>query len=82
MKLGDASPTRLEKLKNQVKICPAQCNNLVQTCLEGLEHMKETYGTVIEDDDQDLWDLFSSKKLRYLIRSLDKLLFILETIED
>ena len=63
----------------QVKVCPAQCQNLVQTCLDGTEKLKSYYSAV---SDSVMWQLYFSKKLPYLISSLIRLLSTLGSSKD
>ena len=75
----EASCTSLGKLLNQVKICLAQCTYLVKACLNGMQHVKTTYRAVSEND---MWQLFCTKKLKQLVNSLYRLLSTLDSTKD
>jgi hypothetical protein len=69
----------LKKLLGEAKICTAQCDNLVLTCLEGIDHIRETYSAVSENE---MWLLHSAGKLPRLLSSLDRTLFTLESTKE
>lgn len=71
----------LESGLEQVNICRAQCNHLVQTYLNGIRKMIVTYSAVSQDQSR-MWSLFESKKLRLLSSSLNSLLRSLICAED
>jgi hypothetical protein len=66
-RIEDIEKSLKELLSLQVKICPAQCKNLVKACSEGFKQMKETYDAVYY---YGMWQLYYSKKLRKLIGPL------------
>jgi hypothetical protein len=78
-RIEDIEKSLAELLSLQVKICPAQCKNLVKACSEGIKQMKETYDAVYKNG---MWDLYYSKKLKKLIGPLDKLSSTLGSSKD
>lgn len=79
IKAIEASCASLVNCLKQLQVCPAQCRDLVQICLEGTKKMKRTYSAL---SDTDKWRLFTSKKLRQLVSSLNKLLSTIWCIKD
>ncbi|KAG0618994.1 hypothetical protein M758_4G107900 [Ceratodon purpureus] len=68
----------LRKLLDQVKICPFQCENLVETCSEVSEKLTEKYNAVPKNE---MHQLFHTNRLSAFIGSLDRLLSTLGSIK-
>lgn len=81
MKTVERHRVNLEQVLKQVKICHAQCNQLVQTYSKGIQNMIENYSLVSENPSH-MWSLYESKQLRLLSSSLNSLLRSLIVAEN